>query len=67
VPGVSLSYQIQTGSVNTLLSGNKLNLTSSNGVLAVKGNKNTTAAIIKTPDLVANNGVIHIIDQVLQP
>jgi uncharacterized surface protein with fasciclin (FAS1) repeats len=65
--GASLTYQLQTGSVNTLLSNSKLNLTANNGVVTVKGNKNTTAAAIKTADLVANNGVIHIIDQVLQP
>ncbi len=67
VSGLNLSYQIQTSSVNTLLSGNRLNLTASNGVLGVKGNKNTTPAIVRTADLVATNGVVHIIDQVLQP
>ena len=65
--GVSLTYQIQTGSVNTLSSGNKLTLTANNGVVTVKGAKNATAATIKTPDLVATNGVLHIIDQVLLP
>jgi len=65
--GVSLLYQIQTGSVNTLLTGNKLTLTAANGTVTVKGNKNSTAATIKTADIVTTNGVIHIIDQILQP
>jgi uncharacterized surface protein with fasciclin (FAS1) repeats len=67
VSGIAFSNQLQTGSVNTLLSGNKLTVTSTANQLTIKGNKNATAATIKQADISATNGVVHIIDQVLQP
>ncbi|GAB2525290.1 fasciclin domain-containing protein [Spirosoma aerophilum] len=67
VSGVAFSNQLQTGTVNTLLSGNRLTVTSTANQLTIKGNKNTTAAMIKPADIPATNGVVHIIDQVLQP
>ncbi|QDK78050.1 fasciclin domain-containing protein [Spirosoma sp. KCTC 42546] len=65
--GVKFSTQFQSGSVATLLSGNTVTLTVAPNQLTVKGNKNSTSAFVKQADLTATNGVIHIIDQVLQP
>jgi uncharacterized surface protein with fasciclin (FAS1) repeats len=67
VRGALFSNQLQTGSVTTLLSGNRLNLTVTPTQINVRGNKNATAGIIRTPNLVGANGVIHVIDQVLLP
>ena len=67
VSGVTLSGQIQAGPVNTLSGSNRLTLAVTNGTATVKGAKNTTPASIVTPDLVAPNGVVHVINQVLQP
>ncbi|MFD2932657.1 fasciclin domain-containing protein [Spirosoma flavum] len=67
VPGVTFSNQFQTGSISTLLSNNKLTVSSTANQITIKGNKNTTAATIKQADIAATNGVVHIIDQVLQP
>lgn len=67
ISGVSLAYQLQAGSLSTLLTGSKLTIAVTNGTATVKGNKNPTAASIKSADLITTNGIIHIIDQVLQP
>ncbi len=67
VSGVLFSNQLQTGSINTLLTGNKVSVTATANQITIKGNKNTTAATIKQADLPTTNGVIHIVDQVLQP
>ncbi|GAB3943661.1 hypothetical protein GCM10028805_10210 [Spirosoma harenae] len=67
VSGALFSNQLQSGSFNTLSSGNKLIVTVGAGQITVKGAKNTTAASIKQSDLTTANGVIHLIDQVLQP
>ncbi len=67
VSGIRLSNQLQTGTIATLLTNNRLTLTVSANQLLVKGNRNASPATIRTPDLVANNGVLHIIDQVLIP
>ena len=37
------------------------------GGAKVKGNKNTTPASVTSPNILATNGVIHVIDQVLLP
>jgi uncharacterized surface protein with fasciclin (FAS1) repeats len=67
VSGVLFSNQLQTGSINTLLSGSRVTIAALNNTATVKGNRNAAPATIKTPDVVTVNGVIHIIDQVLQP
>jgi uncharacterized surface protein with fasciclin (FAS1) repeats len=38
-----------------------------NGGAKVKGNKNATASVITSANIVTTNGVIHVIDQVLLP
>ncbi|MVM40722.1 fasciclin domain-containing protein [Spirosoma sp. HMF3257] len=65
--GVMFSNQFQSGSFTTLLSGNKVTVIVTGSQLSVKGAKNSTAAFVKQADLTASNGVIHTIDQVLQP
>lgn len=65
--GVLFSNQLQTGSINSLLSGSKFTLTATSGLITVKGNKNNSVATVKQADIPTSNGVIHIIDQVLLP
>lgn len=67
VSGVTFSNQLQTGTLNTLLSGNRLTITSTANLLTIKGNRNATAATIKQGNIPGSSGVIHIIDQVLLP
>jgi uncharacterized surface protein with fasciclin (FAS1) repeats len=67
LPGVTFSPQFQSGSVATQLSGNNVIVIVTGSLLSVKGNKNSSAALVKQADIPATNGVIHIIDQVLQP
>ncbi|MBL7774514.1 MAG: fasciclin domain-containing protein [Saprospiraceae bacterium] len=52
--------------VPTLLSGKSLNITLANGAM-VKGSGNNSGSKIVLTDLLARNGVIHVIDQVLLP
>jgi uncharacterized surface protein with fasciclin (FAS1) repeats len=65
--GVLFSSQLQSGSLTSLLSNNRFTVSTSSGQVTVKGTKNNTAATIKQADIPTTNGVIHIIDQVLQP
>lgn len=67
VSGITFSNQLQTGTLPTLLNGNRLTITSTTNLLTIKGNKNGTAATIKQGNIPANSGVIHVIDQVLLP
>ena len=41
--------------------------TFTNGVITVKGPKNTTPANMVIPDVQATNGIVHVIDRVLRP
>ena len=59
VPGTVMSKDVKSGKVKTV-QGGELTVTTSGGV-AVDG-ANVTAA-----DIVASNGVIHVIDSVLMP
>ncbi|GAB2564552.1 fasciclin domain-containing protein [Spirosoma areae] len=67
VPGITFSNQFQAGSLNTQLSGSRLVVTVTANQAMVKGAKNAAGTAIKPTDLPANSGVIHVIDQVLQP
>ncbi len=69
VSGVAFSPQLQANTtLTTLASGsNKITIgTGTGGTITVKGNTNTSPAIIQQADILATNGVIHIIDQVLK-
>ncbi|GAB3993487.1 hypothetical protein GCM10028807_28820 [Spirosoma daeguense] len=65
--GVLFSNQFQSTSYNTMLSGNKVTATVTSNQIALRGNKNTGFAVVRSSDLVTANGVIHVIDQVLLP
>lgn len=65
--GVVFTDQLQTGTIGTLYNNTKLRMTVKINEITIRGNKNTTVAVIRTPDLAATNGVVHIIDQVLLP
>lgn len=67
IAGARFSTQFKTESIDTFYTGNKLITIVAPTQLMVKGTKNLTAATIKQADIPATNGVIHIIDQVLQP
>lgn len=66
-PGVLFSNQFKTGTLTSLSSNNTFTVTVSPTQTTVKGTNNTDAATIKQANLPATNGVIHIIDKVLQP
>ncbi len=67
VAGARFSTQVKTESIDTFYTGNKLITIVAPTQLMVKGAKNLTAASVRQADIPATNGVIHIIDQVLQP
>lgn len=65
--GTLFSNQLQTGTLTSLYNSNRFTVTVASGQTTIKGSKNATAAMIKQSDLPTTNGVIHIIDKVLQP
>jgi len=65
VPGALMAGDIMPGSVKTV-EGTDVTVNSTGGTLTITDGKGGTAKIIKT-DIVASNGVIHVIDAVLQP
>ncbi|GAB3729263.1 fasciclin domain-containing protein [Spirosoma lituiforme] len=67
VSGALFANQLQSGSLNTFLNGNRLTVTATANQLTIKGNRNSTAATIKQGDQPTTNGIIHVIDQVLLP
>ena len=67
IAGARFSTQFKTESIDTFYSGNKLITIVAPTQFMVKGAKNLTSATVKQADISATNGVIHIIDQVLQP
>lgn len=65
VPGRAFSPILATGNV-AAASGGQLAVSISNGV-TVTGRGNTQASRVVTADIVATNGVVHVIDRVLLP
>ncbi|UFH55755.1 fasciclin domain-containing protein [Spirosoma sp. KNUC1025] len=65
--GVLFSSQLQTGTLSSLLNGNKFTVTVNQNQTTIKGNNNSDSATIKQADLPTSNGVLHIIDKVLKP
>ena len=59
VPGKVMASNVKAGMVKTV-QGSELTITTTNGVMVDK------AKVIKT-DIVADNGVIHVIDTVIMP
>lgn len=64
--GILFSNQLQTGSVTSLYNNSRFTVTVMPTQTTVKGNRNATAAVIKQADIPTTNGVIHIIDTLLQ-
>ncbi|KAL7528225.1 hypothetical protein ACHAWF_002485 [Thalassiosira exigua] len=60
VPGNAVSSGLSSGMVDTLL-GEKLDIEVADGGVTVNG------ATVTAADILANNGVVHVIDQVLIP
>lgn len=67
VSGAFFANQLQSGSLNTLLNGNRLTVTATANQITIKGNRNSTGATIKQGDQPTTNGIVHVIDQVLLP
>lgn len=66
VKGRVFSYNLSEGLMPTTEQGGKVTITLAGGA-KVKGNSNTTASNIVAVDVLATNGVVHLIDQVLLP
>lgn len=66
VSGRVFSSDLTEGAKPATVNGQTLTISLSGGA-KVKGNKNTTASTISSANLVTENGVIHVIDQVLLP
>ncbi|HEK20777.1 MAG: beta-Ig-H3/fasciclin [Mucilaginibacter sp.] len=66
IAGRILSTDLTDGAMPQTLNGGKVTISISGGA-KVKGNKNSTAANITAADVIATNGVVHVIDQVLLP
>lgn len=62
------SNQLSTGQLTTLNpTAAKLTVAVASGIPTIKGSQNTTAATIKRANVLANNGIIHVVSQVLRP
>jgi uncharacterized surface protein with fasciclin (FAS1) repeats len=65
VPGALKASQVSPGSVKTV-DGATFTVNSAGGKLTITDGKGQTVHIVKT-DIIASNGVIHVIDRVLLP
>jgi uncharacterized surface protein with fasciclin (FAS1) repeats len=65
VPGRLKASQIRSGPVKTV-NGATLTVNSANGKVTITDGKGTTVQVIKT-NIVASNGVVHVINGVLLP
>lgn len=66
ISGRIFSSDLTEGATPATVNGGKVTITLAGGA-KVKGNKNTSASMVTAADLVATNGVVHVIDQVLLP
>jgi uncharacterized surface protein with fasciclin (FAS1) repeats len=66
IPARVFSYNLTEGLKAPTVQGGELTFTLSSGA-KVKGNGNATASNIIAVDILATNGVVHVIDQVLLP
>ena len=66
IPGRVFSYNLSEGLMPSTVNGEKLTFSLSGGA-TVKGKSNATASNIIAVNVLATNGVVHVIDQVLLP
>ncbi len=66
IPGRVFSSDLTEGAQPVTVNGGKVSISLSSGA-TVKGNSNTTASNIIATNIMASNGVVHVIDQVLLP
>jgi uncharacterized surface protein with fasciclin (FAS1) repeats len=67
IPGRVFSSDLVNGAKATTANGGMVTIALSGSVATVKGNANTSAAGIIGTNVMATNGVVHVIDQVLLP
>ncbi len=66
VPGRVFSYNLSDGLMPATVQGQKVTIGLTGGA-TVKGNANSTASNIVAVNILATNGVVHVVDQVLVP
>lgn len=66
VAGRVFSSDLTDGEQATTVNGGKITI-STTGAVTVKGKSNPSASNVVTANIVARNGVVHVIDQVLLP
>ena len=66
IAGRVFSSDLTEGAQPVTVNGGKVTISLSSGA-TVKGNSNTTASNIIATNIMASNGVVHVIDQVLLP
>jgi uncharacterized surface protein with fasciclin (FAS1) repeats len=66
IPGRVFSYNLSEGLMPSTVNGEKVTFSLSGGA-TVQGKSNTTASNIIVVNVLATNGVVHVIDQVLLP
>ena len=67
IPGRIFSSDLTNGAQPATANGGKVTIALSGSGATVKGNKNTSASNIIGANVMATNGVIHVVDQVLLP
>jgi len=67
IPGRIFSSDLTNGAQPTTANGGKVTIGLSGGSATVKGNANGSVSNIIGANIMARNGVIHVIDQVLLP
>ncbi len=67
IAGRIFSSDLVNGSMPATVNGEKVQIILGGQSPQVKGSKNSTASNIIATDIVATNGVVHVIDQVLLP
>ena len=61
ISGSVPAADVKDGMMATMVNGDKVKFTVSNGEVSIG------AALVTTPDVLASNGIIHVIDKVLMP
>ena len=67
VPGRHFSAQLTTGKMLASLSGKSLLVGSGGGVTTIKGAGSTAGSFITAANIMAHNGIVHVVDKLLLP